>query len=99
MNEHIIYWTNLERSGADMASMIKNVKKSKESNKEVEDFKSEFYNICACLKKYEQLFNMTENDDLLEALIYEHKALESRYTYLMKKARDMEIEINFYERM
>lgn len=80
-------------------ALLTNKKEKEQSQREKkEELKIELLQICNHIKKLEQQFNMTENEDLLEALIYEQKALQSRYTYLVKKARENEIEINFIER-
>lgn len=56
-------------------------------------------NLKYSMKKTEFLFDRTEDTDLIDALIYEHKALQSRYTYLIKKAKEMRIEIEQLEQM
>lgn len=44
------------------------------------------------IRDNEQLFNMTLEDDLLEACIYDGKALRSRYRYYHNMARQMGIK-------
>ena len=65
---------------------------------EKEDIKTEMYILYEKLKKHEQEFNMADDDDLIEALIYEEKALKSRFSFLMKQARELGIEINYIDR-
>ncbi|MCL2086627.1 MAG: DUF2508 family protein [Oscillospiraceae bacterium] len=45
----------------------------------------------------EQKINYTNDDDLLEALIFECKALEKRHDYLLKRAKEMKLENSLYE--
>jgi hypothetical protein len=40
------------------------------------------------IQKQELLFDLVEDDDLIEAIIYELKSLYSRHTYLVKKAKE-----------
>jgi len=60
-----------------------------------EYLKEEMFMLKDKLKSQEQEFNMTDDDDLLEALIYEQKALQSRFTFLMKQAKEAGLEIDF----
>lgn len=50
------------------------------------------------MKEQEHLFDLVEDEDLIEAIIYEQKALYSRYTYLIKKAKEDSLHIGFIER-
>lgn len=43
-------------------------------------------------------FNNVSNEDLIEALIYEEKGLQARYSYLLKKAREEKVKIQLHER-
>jgi len=43
--------------------------------------------VTARLLQTEQIFNLISDDDLIEALIYEEKSLQSRYAYLLRLAR------------
>ena len=45
------------------------------------------------IKENEAIFNMTVEDDLLEACIYDGKALRSRYRYYHNMARQMGIRV------
>lgn len=62
-----------------------------------ESIKAEMFTLRDMLKKCEQEFNMTDNEDLIEALIYEQKAMQSRFAFLMKQAKRAELEIDFSE--
>jgi hypothetical protein len=65
---------------------------------EKDDIKNEMYILHERLKKHEQEFNMTDDNDIIEALIYEEKALQSRFAFLVKQARELGIEINYVDR-
>ena len=43
----------------------------------------------------ERLFNLVEDSDLIEAIIYEQKSLRLRYTYLIKKAKEQNVRLDF----
>ncbi|MDR1753800.1 MAG: hypothetical protein LBR74_02700 [Eubacterium sp.] len=47
----------------------------------------------------EEKLNLTDDDDLLEALIFECKALEKRHSYLLKRAKELKLELSPYERI
>ncbi len=44
------------------------------------------------LDKQEQLFNLTADDDEIEALIYEEKGLALRYSHLLRRAKELGAE-------
>jgi len=48
---------------------------------------SDIDRVTARLLQTEQIFNLIADDDLIEALIYEEKSLQSRYAYLLRLAR------------
>lgn len=60
---------------------------------------SELKQLYLQMQKNEILFNMTDDDDLIEAAIYEKQALNARYTYLIKTAKEQGLKINFTERI
>jgi len=53
-----------------------------------EQIKDELLLLNQRIQKQEQLFDFVDDDDLVEAVIYEQKALYSRYAYLIKKAKE-----------
>lgn len=53
---------------------------------------SELKRVGAMLCKNEQLFDLSVGDDETEALIYEHRALQIRYSALIKRAKELEIK-------
>lgn len=63
----------------------------KEQNNNREQYKkqllSDIDRVTARLLQTEQIFNLIADDDLIEALIYEEKSLQSRYAYLLRLAR------------
>jgi hypothetical protein len=59
---------------------------------------AELYILNEKLKAQEREFNFTDDDDIIEALIYEQKALQSRFSALMKRARELKLEVGFYDR-
>ena len=50
--------------------------------------KDELAEIARQLQEQEHLFDLVDDDDLIDAIIYEQKALYARYTYLIKKAKE-----------
>lgn len=47
----------------------------------------------------EQRFNMATDEQLIEAMIYEQRALQSRYAYLLKLAKEKGIKIEYIDRL
>lgn len=60
-----------------------------------EELIEELYILSEKLKSQEDAFNLTDDDDIIEALIYEQKALQARFSALFKQAREMKLEVNF----
>lgn len=50
-------------------------------------FLNEIKEICAQIKCNEMWFEMEEDDDLIEASIYQREALKARYRYLLRQAK------------
>jgi len=50
------------------------------------------------LQRQDELFDLAEDNDLIEAIIYEQKALQLRYDYLIKAARQSSLNLSFIER-
>jgi hypothetical protein len=55
----------------------------------------ELYILGEKLKMQEDAFNLTDDDDIIEALIYEQKALQARFSALMKRAREQKLAVDF----
>jgi len=70
----------------------------KEINSAEENLKVELYILSEKLKSQEDEFNFAEDDDIIDALIYEQKALQSRFARLMKQAREMKLEVDIFDR-
>ncbi|MCL1823390.1 MAG: YaaL family protein [Oscillospiraceae bacterium] len=71
--------------------------KKNQTNLENEDLKAELFIVRDMLKAQERNFNQTDDENLIEALIYEQKALQSRFAFLIKQAREKGLEVNFFE--
>lgn len=61
--------------------------KGKEQNTEIQELIKEIRNCEFLMTRNETLFNMTADEDLIEAQIYEREALKSQYSYLIKQLR------------
>ena len=70
----------------------------KENNSAEENLKVELYILSEKLKTQEDEFNYAEDDDIIDALIYEQKALQSRFACLMKRARELKLEVDIFDR-
>ncbi|MCL2018690.1 MAG: hypothetical protein FWG70_02930 [Oscillospiraceae bacterium] len=77
-------------------STISNSKK--EDNSERESLRSEIYILNERIKIQELEFNLVEDEDLIDALIYEQMALQSRFACLMKRARELKLEVSPFDR-
>lgn len=77
----------------------KKTKKRTESEKERDEILSELESISDMLKKSETMFNIAEDEKMLEAVIYEQKALQSRYIYLLNRAKEKGIKIDYIDRL
>ncbi|MDR0821828.1 MAG: DUF2508 family protein [Oscillospiraceae bacterium] len=53
-----------------------------------DDFRDSIERLNHRMKNQDDLFNVADDDLLIESLVYERKALELRHAYLMKKARE-----------
>lgn len=70
--------------------MVKNIikkQKEDEKDKQTKAFIMDFLEIKNRLFSVRSKFNITNDDDLTESLIYEEKALVSRYQYMIKLAK------------
>lgn len=47
----------------------------------------------------ETLFNLVSDEEMIDAMIYEQKSLQSRYAYLLKIAKEKGIKIDFTDRL
>lgn len=60
--------------------------------REEQELFAELSHIRDRLEKQEQLFNLATDDDEIEALIFEEKALSLRYSSLLRRARELGIK-------
>jgi hypothetical protein len=63
------------------------------------ELQDELVRLNELLQQQDELFDLAEDDDLIEAIIYEQKALKLRYDYLIKKARKESMNMSFIERL
>ncbi len=68
-------------------------------SRESTDILEELRQLSQMIVKNEQLFNMATEDEVIEAVIYEQRALQSRYAYLLKRAREKGIRIDYTDRL
>ena len=71
--------------------------KGKEQNTEIQELIKEIRNCEFLMTRNETLFNMTADEDLIEAQIYEREALKSQYSYLIKQLRVKEEQIGCFD--
>lgn len=74
--------------------MLKN-KEATENSQLVEELER----ITELFRANEQLFNMMTDDEMIEAMIFEQRSLQSRYAYLLKIAREKGIRIDYTDRL
>ena len=74
-------------------------KKSSRSDREREEILSELERISDMLKKNETLFNIAEDEKMVEAVIYEQMSLQSRYIYMLNQARAKGVKIDYIDRL
>ena len=56
-------------------------------------FLNEIREICAQIKCTEMWFEMEDDDDLIEASIYQREALNARYRYLLRQAKKNNVSV------
>ena len=72
--------------------------KNKESTENSEIIQ-ELERITDMFRANEMLFNMMTDDEMIEAVIFEQRSLQSRYTHLLKVAKEKGIKINYTDRL
>lgn len=82
------------QKGQGGVHMLKN-KESTENSEIIEELER----ITDLFRANEQLFNMMTEDEMIEAIIFEQRSLQSRYAYLLKIARAKGIKIDFTDRL
>ena len=73
--------------------------KNKEATTENSQLIEELERITEMFRANEQLFNMMTDDEMIEAMIFEQRSLQSRYAYLLKIAREKGIRIDYTDRL
>ena len=74
--------------------MLKN-KETTESSQLIEELER----ITEQFRVNEQLFNMIADDEMIEAVIFEQRSLQSRYAHLLRIAKEKGIKINYTDRL
>lgn len=74
-------------------------RKKTKSEEEREEILTELERISDLLKNNETLFNLAEDEKMVEAVIYEQKSLQSRYIYLLNQAKKMGVKIDYTDRL
>ena len=74
-------------------------KKTTRSDREREEILSELERISDMLKKNETLFNIAEDEKMVEAVIYEQMSLQSRYIYMLNQAKAKGVKIDYIDRL
>ncbi|MCD8006879.1 MAG: YaaL family protein [Oscillospiraceae bacterium] len=64
--------------------------KEKERKQKLLSIESDIKEISEAMKTAESCFNETTDGDLLDALIYDRAALESRYNYLLRELKALD---------
>ncbi|MBD5080779.1 MAG: DUF2508 family protein [Ruminococcaceae bacterium] len=83
-----------------MLNMLNILKKKRtRSDREREEILSELERISDMLKKNETLFNIAEDEKMVEAVIYEQMSLQSRYIYMLNQAREKGVKIDYIDRL
>ena len=72
--------------------------KNKETT-ENSDIIQELERVTDMFRANEMLFNMMTDDEMIEAVIFEQRSLQSRYAYLLKVAKEKGIKIDYTDRL
>ena len=72
--------------------------KNKETTENSEIIR-ELERITQQFKQNDQLFNMMTDSELIEAIIFEQRSLQSRYAHLLRVAKEKGIKINYTDRL
>lgn len=59
-------------------------------------FLKELKEICSQIKCTDMWFEMEDDEDLIDASIYQRESLNARYRYLLKKAKENDISTVIY---
>ena len=75
------------------------IKKKRNENTEKNAVIDELERLKNQMIKQEQLFNLADSSELIEAAIFEQKAIEARYALLLKEAKEKGIVISCADRL
>ncbi len=78
--------------------MLKN-KETDKASKEQNEILQELEKLTMQFSANETMFNLATDEEIIDAMIYEQKALRSRYAYLLKIAKEKGIKIDFTDRL
>ena len=74
--------------------MLKN-KETTENSELIEELER----ITEQFRANEQMFNMMTDGEMIEAVIFEQRSLQSKYAHLLRIAKEKGIKINFTDRL
>ncbi|MBD5103932.1 MAG: DUF2508 family protein [Ruminococcaceae bacterium] len=66
---------------------------------EKDELVEEMERLSELILRNEEVFNMTTDEQLIEAVIYEQKALRHRFAYLLKTAKEKGIKVDYIDRI
>lgn len=71
--------------------MLKFLTRKKEmENPEITELRQEIRNCEFLMTRNDTIFNMVQDEDLIESQIYEREALRCQYNYLLKRLKEKE---------
>jgi len=70
----------------------------KTENNEKDELLNEMERLKELIEKNEQVFNITTDEDLIDAVIYEQISLRHRFAHLLKTAKEKGITIDYIDR-
>lgn len=75
--------------------------RNRNSEKDVEKYLiiNELERLKCQMIKQEQLFNLADSNELIDASIFEQRAIEARYAMLLRKAKENGVEISCIDRL
>ncbi len=71
----------------------------KAENKEKDELLIEMEHLKELMEKNEQVFNLTTDEELIDAVIYEQISLKHRFAHLLKTAKEKGIKIDYIDYM
>ncbi len=63
------------------------------ASKKLTQISAEIKAVSEAISLADRCFNEVDNEDLTEALIYDRSALSARYSFLIKEAKRLELEL------